>query len=118
MTRRKEYPFDSLVGKVGRRIRTLRNGTGLSLRDFGKMAGLHPFHVMAIELGQLAANTKTLGSIAKALNVAMFDLFTDVDSDDGFIIEFTRNHPGRVMGLKARLQPGGTNGTRQVHLLQ
>ncbi len=104
MTRRKEYPYDSLVGQVGRRIRVLRNGAGVSLRDFGKLAGLHPFHVMAIELGQLAANTKTLGAIAKALGVATFDLFTDVDSDDGFIIEFLRNHPGRVKELKTQLE--------------
>lgn len=39
----------------------------MSLRDFGKHAGVHPFHVMAIELGQLATMTKVLHAIAKAL---------------------------------------------------
>jgi len=54
---RKEYTEDSLVVRVGMRIRKLRMEQGISHRGFGKLAGVHPFHVMAIELGQLATTT-------------------------------------------------------------
>ena len=64
---RRQYAEDSLVVRVGMRMRKLRIEQGISLRDFGKQAGVHPFHVMAIELGQLAANTKTLRAIEKPL---------------------------------------------------
>ena len=71
---RQEYAEDSLVVRVGMRIRKLRMEQGISLRNFGKQAGVHPFHVMAIELGQLATTTKTLQAIATALGVAPLDL--------------------------------------------
>lgn len=104
---RKQYAEDSLVFRVGMRIRTLRNETGESLRDFGKRAGVHPFHVMAIELGQLAANTKTLKSIANALGVAPLDLLNhDAENDDmGHIVELMRKQPDCVQKIKLRLGP-------------
>lgn len=87
---RKEYAEDSLVARVGMRIRKLRLEQGMSLRDFGKHAGVHPFHVMAIELGQLATTTKTLQAIAKALGVVPVDLLNhddDAENDDfGYIL--------------------------------
>jgi transcriptional regulator with XRE-family HTH domain len=92
---KKQYTEDSLVAKVGKRIRALRTEQGVSLREFGKQAGLHPFHVMAIELGQLAANTKTLRAIAKQLGVAPIDLLNhDVEGNDiGFLLELMRTNP-------------------------
>jgi len=95
---RERYADDSLVARVGARIRNLRMVQGLSLREFGKLAGVHPFHVMAIELGQLAANTKTLGSIAKALGVTSVDLLNHgADDDDaGAIREMMRTNPAMV----------------------
>ncbi len=104
---RQQYAEDSLVFRVGMRIRKLRMEQGVSLRDFGKRAGVHPFHVMAIELGQLAANTKTLRSIAKALGVAPLDLLNcDPENDDmGQIIELMRRDPDCVQKIMRRVKP-------------
>jgi transcriptional regulator with XRE-family HTH domain len=80
---------------------------GMSLRNFGKRAGVHPFHVMAIELGQLAANTKTLRSIAKGLGVAPLDLLNhDVENDDmGHLVELMRKQPDYVQKIMHRVKP-------------
>jgi transcriptional regulator with XRE-family HTH domain len=104
---RQQYGEDSLVVRVGMRIRRLRMEQGFSLRDFGKHAGVHPFHVMAIELGQLAANTKTLRSIAKALKVAPMDLLNhDTDGDDiGHLVEMMRKQPESVGKIMQRVRP-------------
>ena len=104
---RQQYAEDSLVARVGMRIRKLRMEQGFSLRDFGKHAGVHPFHVMAIELGQLAANTKTLRSIAKALGVTPMDLLNhDTDGDDiGHLVELMRKQPEAVMKIMQRVRP-------------
>ena len=47
---------EPLIKAVGERIRKLRLERGLSLREFGKRTDVHPWHIMAIELGQVAAN--------------------------------------------------------------
>jgi transcriptional regulator with XRE-family HTH domain len=102
---RRQYADDSLVVQVGLRIRALRNKHGSSLRDFGKLAGVHPFHVMQVELGQLAANTKTLRKIASALGVAPLDLLNHDHKDDaGAIVEMMRMQPGLVRDLKKRMK--------------
>ena len=104
---RQQYKEDSLVVRVGMRIRKLRLERGMSLRDFGKHAGVHPFHVMAIELGQLAANTKTLQAIAKALGVAPLDLLNhDPDNDDmGHLVELMRKQPECVQTILLKVRP-------------
>lgn len=104
---RHQYPEDSLVVAVGRRIRRLRMEQRVSLRDFGKRAGVHPFHVMAIELGQLAANTKTLRSIATALGVAPMDLLNhDTENNDiGCLVEMMRKQPESVQKIMLKVRP-------------
>lgn len=104
---RQQYEDGSLVVCVGMRIRKLRMEQGHSLRNFGKMAGVHPFHVMAIELGQLSANTKTLRAIANALGVTSLDLLNhDVENDDiGHIVELMRKRPDYVEKIKLRVKP-------------
>lgn len=106
MTLRVQYAEDSLVVKVGIRIRALRTERKVSLRDFGKQAGVHPFHVMAIELGQLAANTKTLSKIAKALGVTSADLLNhDANNDIGAILEIMRLRPSAIRFVRDRARP-------------
>lgn len=102
---RHQYAEDSLVVQVGMRIRKLRLEKKISLRKFGKHAGVHPFHVMAIELGQLAANTKTLRAIAKALEVTPLDLLNyDTENDDiGYILETMRKQPDSVEEIRRKL---------------
>lgn len=110
MSRRSQYAEDSLVFRVGMRIRKLRMERGTSLRALGEHAGVHPFHVMAIELGQIAANTKTLRSIAVALGVAPLDLLNcDTEGDDlGHLVELMRKHPEAVSKIKLRVTSGGS----------
>ncbi len=104
---RHQYAEDSLVVRVGMRIRKLRMEQGSSLRNFGKQAGVHPFHVMAIELGQVATSTKTLRAIAKALGVAPLDLLNHgAENDDmGQIIELMRQHPDCVQKIMLKVRP-------------
>ena len=106
---RREFPEDSLVVRVSVRIRHLRKGQRMSLRSFGRLAGVHPFHVMAIELGQLATTTKTLGAIAKALGVTPVDLLNcDTKNDDiGHIVEAMRKRPECVGEVVARVRMWG-----------
>lgn len=86
----------SFIISVGQRIRRLRLERGYSLREFGQRADIHPFHVMAIELGQLAANTRTLGTISKALGVSSADLLNTVEDELGFIVEQLRVNPRAI----------------------
>lgn len=104
---RRQYAEDSLVIRVGMRIRKLRIERGLTLRDFGMQAGVHPFHVMAIELGQLATTTKTLQAIAKGLGVAPVDLLNhDAENDDiGHIVELMRKQPEYVRKIMDKVRP-------------
>jgi len=104
MSRHSQYAEDSLVFSVGMRIRKLRMERGESLRVFGRHAGVHPFHVMVIELGKLASNTKTLRSIAVGLGVAPLDLLNcDTEDDLGHLVELMRKHPESVAQIKQRL---------------
>lgn len=107
MLRNQQYAEDSLVVRVGMRIRKLRMEQKLSLREFGAHAGVHPFHVMAIELGQLAANTKTLRLIAKALGVKPLDLLNhDFEQNDiGHLVELMRKQPESVGKIMQRVRP-------------
>lgn len=104
---RHQYAEDSLVFRVGMRIRKLRIEQRISLREFGKKAGVHPFHVMAIELGQLATTTKTLRAIANALEVAPIDLLNhDTENDDiGHIIEMMRKDPDCIAKIRNKVRP-------------
>lgn len=103
---RQEYAEDSLVIQVGMRIRRLRLEQRMSLRELGNRAGVHPFHVMAIELGQLATTTKTLKAIAKALEIAPLDLLNhDSENNDiGYIVELMRKQPGYVREIMRRVR--------------
>ncbi len=106
---RSQYAEDSLVFNVGMRIRKLRMERGESLRVLGARAQVHPFHVMAIELGQLAANAKTLRAIALALGVEPLDLlnYDTEESDLGHLVEWMRKHPESVLKIKQRVASAG-----------
>lgn len=104
---RRQYDEDSLVFRVGMRIRKLRIEHKMSLRNFGKLAGVHPFHVMSIELGQMAANLRTLRLIANALGVTPLDLLNhDAENDAiGHIIELMRKQPEFVQKIRLKVKP-------------
>jgi len=71
---------------------------------------VHPFHIMAIELGQMAANAKTLRSIAIALGVAPLDLLNcDSETNDlGHLVELMRKHPESVSKIMQRVASVGS----------
>lgn len=83
---------EALIKAVGARIRQLRTDCGLSLRECGRQADVQPFHLMAIELGQLAATTRTLRAIATVLGVDLVDLFNTENDDLGVIVECIRTN--------------------------
>lgn len=103
----KQYAENSLVVRVGMRIRKLRIEQKLSLRKLGALSGVHPFHVMAVELGQLAATTKTLKGIARGLGLTALDLLNcDSKHDDiGYIIEAMRTRPECVEQIRRMVKP-------------
>lgn len=102
-----QYAELSLVFRVGMRIRKLRMEQGTSLRNFGKKVGVHPFHVMAIELGQVATTVTTLRAIAKGLGVSPLDLLNhDTTNDDiGYLVEMMRKQPDCVPKMMLRVKP-------------
>jgi transcriptional regulator with XRE-family HTH domain len=99
------YPHETLTAQVGMRIRALRNEQGIPLREFGKLAGVHPFHVMAVELGQASANIRTLAAIAKALGVTPADLLNRREDVREQIVELLRRNPEMVPGVLAKVKP-------------
>jgi ribosome-binding protein aMBF1 (putative translation factor) len=99
-TMRRETEEQFIIA-VGQRIRKLRSEHGYSLREFGKRSGVHPFHLMAIELGQLAANTRTLRAIANGLDVRLMDLLNTGDDNLEFIVEAMRTNPMALESVRA-----------------
>lgn len=96
--------LDPLTRAVGRRLRSLREGNGASLRELGGLADLHPFHVMDVEHGTTSPNTRTLGALARGLGVKSADLL-NVDEDDhhGAIYEMLRDRSDLVEKLLVEL---------------
>jgi transcriptional regulator with XRE-family HTH domain len=66
--------------KIGKQVRERRNELGLSLRDLGKRAGVTASFLSQIENDQVSPSLSSLQSIATALNIPMFSLFTDTPS--------------------------------------
>lgn len=67
---------DVLIG-LGRRIRALRHGTGLSQERFALQAGMDRTYYAAIERGERNPSVKQLAKIAAALDVRIAALFAD-----------------------------------------
>ncbi len=56
---------------IGERIRTLREGEKLSLRDLGERCKISPSHLSLIERGRTQPTIERLASIARGLNVSL-----------------------------------------------
>ena len=65
----KETSMDSIVDRVGLRIRIAREERGLSQEELGTLAGLHRAYIGQIERGEKNIGLKNLERIAKALDV-------------------------------------------------
>ena len=70
---------DAVLIALGKRIRALRSGTGLSQERFALRAGLDRTYYAAIERGERNPSVKQLAKIAAALGVRIAALFEDGD---------------------------------------
>ena len=68
---------DTELSRFGRRIRTLREGIGLSQEQLADKAGIHRTYVGGVERGERNLGLKNVYRIADALGVSVADLFSE-----------------------------------------
>jgi transcriptional regulator with XRE-family HTH domain len=59
---------DRIVSKLGEKIRRLRQESGLSLKEFGQLAGVAPSTIQKIENGKMVPSILVLMKITRGLN--------------------------------------------------
>jgi transcriptional regulator with XRE-family HTH domain len=59
---------ERIVSKLGERIRGIRQASGLSLKEFGQLAGVAPSTVQKIESGRMVPSILVLMKITRGLN--------------------------------------------------
>lgn len=64
----------SVVKTLGERLRELRDGKDLSLRELARKLGRSPAHLSDIELGRRYPSPEVLAELARALEVSVGDL--------------------------------------------
>lgn len=69
-----------ITEKVGSRIRSLRNGLGLSQEKLALKAGIDRTYLAGIESGKRNATITSLEKIVLALDISLSDFF-DFDAD-------------------------------------
>lgn len=72
--------MEEVIVVLGKRIRQLRQRTGLSQERFAAQAGLDRTYYAGIERGERNPSVKQLAKIAAALNLPLRALFSE-DSD-------------------------------------
>lgn len=72
------YTAEELSKKVGERIKSLRIQRGITTRDFADMANISHSYRHEIEAGQVNPSLSTLYALAKALNLSLAELLTDL----------------------------------------
>ena len=63
---------------LGRRVRQLRTGLGLTQEQLAERAELHWTHISGIERGQYNVKLSTLTQVARGLGITLSDLFAGV----------------------------------------
>ena len=66
---------NSIQQKFGERVRALRTAKGYSQEELAFKAGVHRTYLGGIERGERNPLLKNIGAIAKALGVALSELF-------------------------------------------
>jgi len=66
---------DPILAQVGRRIRSLREGKGISQEVLAEKSSLHRTYIGGVERGLRNPSLKSLQRIAKGLGVGVVDLF-------------------------------------------
>jgi transcriptional regulator with XRE-family HTH domain len=67
-----------ITEEVGKRIRELRNKTGLSQEKFAAKIGMDRTYFASIELGKRNVALKNIEKIANGLDVPLSDLFKGI----------------------------------------
>ena len=66
---------DPILTQVGKRIRNLREGKGISQEVLAEKSGLHRTYIGGVERGLRNPSLKSLNRMAKGLGVGVADLF-------------------------------------------
>lgn len=61
--------------KVGKRIKQLRNGLGISQEELGFRSGVHRTYIASLEVGKRNISIATLEKIVNALEVSFSEFF-------------------------------------------
>ena len=61
--------------KVGKRIKQLRNGLGISQEELGFRSGVHRTYIASLEVGKRNISIATLEKIVAALEVSFSEFF-------------------------------------------
>jgi transcriptional regulator with XRE-family HTH domain len=67
---------NDIRAEVGLRIRQLRKNKGLSIEELAHLAGVHPNYLSEAECGKKNFSLTTIEKLAKALGVAVSELFS------------------------------------------
>ena len=67
--------WDDLPSAVGRRVRELRSGLGISQEELAARSDLHRNYVGSVERGERDIGITSLARIAAALSVSLADFF-------------------------------------------
>jgi len=67
---------DRLLAGLGRRVRELRTGQGLTLKELGGRAGLSPRFLVQIESGEANVSVRSLAGLARALGTTAASLLS------------------------------------------
>jgi transcriptional regulator with XRE-family HTH domain len=71
--------MESIEILFGRTVRSYREKLGISQEDFAEKADIHRTYVSSIELGKVQVSIGIAEKLAKALGVALSQLFRDVE---------------------------------------
>lgn len=69
--------YEEYLSEIGKKIHALRAESGMSLRSFSLMSGVHYNQILRIEKGEINPSIKTLYLISKGLDVDLKDLLPD-----------------------------------------
>lgn len=71
---------DQIEKEFGKRVRTLREQSGLSAREFALMVGRSKAYIIQLENGHRNVSLDTIERIAAGLDVSISDLFKGMDT--------------------------------------
>ena len=86
---------DGPVGTLGHRLRQVREGRGLSLREVARQLGVSPSFISQMENGKSQPSVATLYSLSQLLDVPIDQLFTaEAAADDDVAVGAAVGHFG------------------------